>query len=470
MRRGRREIVAMRYKAMWSTAPAFLLLASLTAAEGAEAPKPAPAVDPRLQWFVDAKLGIFIHWGIYSVAGIPESWSFYNGDISYTDYMKQQAGFTATRYDPQAWAALFKKAGARYAVLTSKHHDGFALWDSKLSTLDVMLSPAKRDLIGPYCTALRSLGLKVGLYFSHLDWSHPDYPSLRGPGMAPSAYGNPYSHAAPGKENPEAWKRFLAFHRGQLREIGELFRPDLYWFDGDWDRSEEQWDMKGLRREILSRQPDTILNARMRGQGDYETPEQGVPILPPAPPWEFCMTMNDSWGYQPRDTNYKSTTQIIRTFAEVVGMGGNLLLDIGPKADGSIDSPQVERLESLGRWTGKHAEAIWGTTAGLPFGHFYGPTTLSKDQKTVFLFVFDTPKAPLAVRGIRNKIARAWVVGTTQDLKTTRSGGAAWNKIPGVTSIDVPAAALDPEVTVIGLTLEGALDLYRGAGGAIEAN
>jgi alpha-L-fucosidase len=450
--------------------PVASLLALLATTSAAEPAKPAPAVEPRLQWFVDAKLGIFIHWGIYAVNGIGESWSFYNGEISHADYLKQQAGFTAAKYDPQAWATLFKKAGARYAVLTSKHHDGFALWDTRLSTLDVMSSPARRDLIAPYCAALRAEGLKVGLYFSHLDWSHPDYASQRLPGMKPEERGNPFSHAAAGKEDPAAWKRFLAFHRGQLREIGELFHPDLYWFDGDWERSEEQWDMQGLRRELLARQPDTILNARMRGQGDYATPEQGVPILPPAPPWEFCMTMNDSWGYQPRDTSYKSVTQIIRTFAEVVGMGGNLLLDIGPRPDGTLDPPQVERLEALGRWTSKHSEAIWGTTAGLPFGHFYGPTTLGKDRQTVYLFVFDTPKAPVAIKGLRNKIARAWVVGTTQELKTTRVGGAAWNNIPGVTYVDVPTSSLDAEVTVIGLRLDEPLDLYHGEGGAVEAN
>ena len=124
---------------------------------------------------MDGKLGIFIHWGLYAVNGIPESWSFFNGQISYDDYMKQKPGFTAERYDPKAWAALFEEAGARYAVLTSKHHDGFALWPTELSDLDVMATPARRDLLQPYADALRAEGLKVGFYFSHLDWSHPDY-------------------------------------------------------------------------------------------------------------------------------------------------------------------------------------------------------------------------------------------------------------------------------------------------------
>src|SRR5260221_11361536 len=134
-------------------------------------------------WFADAKLGIFVHWGIYAVNGIPESWSFYNGEITYENYMKQLDGFTASAYDAGEWARLFKTAGARYAVLTSKHHDGFALWDTKLSPWNAKdASPAGRDLIGPYCAALRHEGLKVGLYFSHLDWAHPDYPTILPPG------------------------------------------------------------------------------------------------------------------------------------------------------------------------------------------------------------------------------------------------------------------------------------------------
>ena len=328
------------------------------------APEKAPPPDPRLEWFVDGKLGIFIHWGLYAVNGIAESWSFFNGQISYDDYMKQKPGFTAERYDPKEWAALFKEAGARYAVLTSKHHDGFALWPTELSDLDVMATPAGRDLLQPYADALRAEGLKVGFYFSHLDWSHPDYPTVRPKGLAPGERGNVFAYPAAGEEDPAAWERFLVFHRGQIKEISDRYRPDLFWFDGDWERDEEQWDMAGLRKDLLSWQPDTILNGRMKEYGDYDTPEQGLPIIPPAGPWEFCMTINDSWGYQVQDHNHKPTRQIIRTFAEIVGGGGNLLLDVGPYADGSLQPEQVERLEGLGRWTRKHEEAIYGTRTG----------------------------------------------------------------------------------------------------------
>jgi alpha-L-fucosidase len=427
-------------------------------------------LDPRLEWFVDGKLGIFIHWGLYAVNGIPESWSIFNGQISWDDYMKQKAGFTAERYDPEEWAALFKEAGARYAVLTSKHHDGFALWPTELSDLDVMATPAGRDLLAPYAAALRKEGLKVGFYFSHLDWSHPDYASVRPKRMSPGALENHFAWPAAGEEDPEAWERFLVFHRGQIKELSDRYHPDLFWFDGDWERDEEQWDMAGLRKQILSWQPDVILNGRMKEYGDYETPEQGLPIFPPEGPWEFCMTINDSWGYQKGDDNHKPTSQIIRTFAEIVGGGGNLLLDIGPYADGSLQPEQVDRLKGLGRWTSKHAEAIYGTRRGLPFGHFYGPTALSKDHRTLFLYVFDTPRAALRVKGVRNDVERVWVVGRDETLEWTRSGGAAWNDIPGVLLVDVPESVLDPDVTVVGIRLKGPLDLYHGSGGAVEAN
>lgn len=424
--------------------------------------------DPRLEWFVNAKLGIFIHWGIYAVNGIAESWSFFNGQISYDDYLKQLDGFTAEKYDPEEWAALFKKAGARYAVLTSKHHDGVALWDTKMSDLNVVKkTPAGRDLIAPYCEALRAEGLRVGLYFSHLDWSHPDYASVFNNGGVP---GNPNPFAYPEKEDSAAWERFLKFHRGQIKEISDKFKPDLWWFDGDWERSSAQWRMPELRKNILAWQPRTIINGRMGEYGDYQTPEQGVPIVRPDCPWEFCMTINDSWGFQKHDNNHKSAARIIQIFSECLGLGGNLLLDVGPKADGSITKPQKERLLELGAWIKKHKEAVYPTVAGLPFGHFYGPTTLTKDRTTIYLYLFDIPKDKITLKGVRNKIKNIRVVGKNKELEFDRSGGASWLNIPGVLLIDVPKKLLDKYVTVLAVELDGPLDLYHGAGQAIESN
>lgn len=185
-----------------------------------------------MQWFEDAKLGIFIHWGIYAVNGIDESWSFYNQYISYEDYMKQLAGFTASKYDPREWAGLIKESGARYAVLTAKHHDGVSLWDTRCNDLSVVKkTPAATDLIDPYMKALRKNGLKAGLYFSLLDWSHPDYPNF-------TRTGKRY------ESDSMRWNRFVDFNFCQLEELSKKFNPDLFWFDGDWEASAEAWRAK----------------------------------------------------------------------------------------------------------------------------------------------------------------------------------------------------------------------------------
>jgi len=418
-------------------------------------------IPEKMQWFADAKLGIFIHWGIYAVDGTSESWAFFNEEVPYEDYMKQSEGFTASKYDPEKWAKLFMEAGAKYSVLTSKHHDGMALWDTKMSDLNVVKkTPAGRDLLTPYVEALRKEGLKVGLYYSHLDWSHPDYASIAPPGASDDNR-NPFAYPAPGDEDPEAWERFLVFHRGQISEIMELFYPDLYWFDGDWERTGDQWKMKELREFILSQQPDAILNSRMNGYGDYATPEQGVPIEPVDGPWELCMTINDNWGFRFVDTNWKTSRQIIQIFAECIGMGGNLLLDVGPKEDGTIPGEQVRVLKDLGKWIGKHEEAVYQTKRGLPFGHFYGPTALNKTDDIVYLYLLDTPKEYIAVKGIRNDIKNIRVVGTDQMLSSKRIGGASWSHIPGILYIDIPGEVIDEYITVIALELDGELDLYH---------
>jgi len=444
------------------------LIASPGCQKGGKEAGPAPEVIERkeipekMEWFADAKLGIFIHWGIYAVDGTAESWAFFNNEVTYEDYMKQADGFTASKYDPQAWASLFREAGAKYAVLTSKHHDGMALWDTKMSDLNVVTqTPAARDLLTPYAEALREEGLKVGLYFSHLDWSHPDYASVTPPGFPEDGERNPFAHPAKGKEDTVAWNRFLEFHRGQITEIMEQFHPDLYWFDGDWERSGEQWKMKELREYILSEQPEAILNSRMNGYGDYATPEQGVPVEPVDGPWELCMTINDNWGFRHTDTNFKSSRQIIQIFSECIGMGGNLLLDVGPREDGTIPEEEVKILKDLGTWINKHREAVYLTQRGLPFGHFYGPTALNKSNEVVYLYVLDVPKEYIAVKGIRNQINKIRVVGTDHELTSKTFGGASWANIPGILYIDVPEQVLDKYITVIALELEGELDLYH---------
>ncbi|MEW1777848.1 alpha-L-fucosidase [Streptomyces sp. NPDC086777] len=409
-------------------------------------------------WFTDAKLGIFVHWGIYAVDGVQESWSFYDDVVPHDRYMSQLGRFTGAKYDPKAWADLFARAGARYAVLTSRHHDGVALWDTAYGDLSL-----GRDYLGPYAEALREHGLKVGLYYSHSDWNHPDYASTRKPGRPPELEDNRYSEVAAEDEDLDAWERFIAYRDGQIRELASRFRPDLLWFDGEWDRSEEQWRIPELAALIRSYVPHVVFNARMLGEGDYATPEQGAPVVPPDGPWELCLTINDSWGFQHHDHNHKSLAQLIRYFTETIGGGGNLLLDVGPMEDGTIPQPQAERLEGLGEWIRRHAEAVYGTGRGLPAGHHYGPSTLSADRRTLYLTLFDVPRAEIGVRGLATEVRRVTVLGTGTELGHRVTGGL--HEAVGVLWIDPPAAAdLDPHATVLAVELDGELELYRGSG------
>ncbi|MFI6879894.1 alpha-L-fucosidase [Streptomyces sp. NPDC050400] len=412
------------------------------------------------RWFTDGKLGVFIHWGIYAVDGVAESWSFFDGRVPYDTYMAQLDGFGAEHWDPDAWADLFVRAGARYAVLTAKHHDGVALWDTQANDLSVVKrTPAGRDLLAEYVAALRRRDIKVGLYYSHLDWSHPDYATIRPAGQDPDERGNPYSMPATGDEDPARWDAFLAFHRAQLTELLDLFAPDLLWFDGEWERGADQWRMAEIAAFIEERRPGTVVNGRLTGHGDYATPEQGVPVEPPPGPWELCLTINDSWGYQPQDDHHKSPRQLVRVLAETVGGGGNLLLDVGPRADGTILPEQADRLEKLGAWAARHAAALYGTGRGLPHGHFYGPSTLSADRRTLYLFLFDRPNEYAVVRGVRNAVRSARVLGSDTPVRAERVGGLG--DVPGWEYLYVSDDQLDPLCSVIALDLDGELDLYR---------
>jgi alpha-L-fucosidase len=415
--------------------------------------------EKRMQWFEDAKLGIFIHWGIYSVNGIDESWSFFNGYISHEDYMKQLNGFSAKNYKPVEWAKLFKESGAKYAVLTTKHHDGVALWNTGCSDLNVVKkSPAKTDLVQPFVNELRKNDLKVGLYFSLLDWSHPDYPNKT---KVEKRYEN----------DSVKWSRFVDFNFCQLGELSDKFNPDLYWFDGDWEQSAEKWKAKELSEMLRTKNPNVILNSRIQGYGDYATPEQGLPVTrPDSRYWELCMTMNDSWGFQHNDKNYKTPNQVINILVDCINKGGNLLLDIGPKADGTIPEEQVNILKELGNWTSKHAEAIYGTRAGIPAEHFYGPTATNKSGDILYLYLPYKPNGQIMIKGLKNKINRIYVVGNGTKLNWDIKMKQYWSAVPGIVYIDVPDEVLDEQVTVIAVLLDGKVDLYREKGQVIESN
>lgn len=436
-----------------------IILALLSSLLNAQHTENAEQKAVRMQWFKDAKLGIFIHWGIYGVNGIDESWSFFNGYISHADYMKQLDGFTAKNYDPTKWAELIAESGARYTVLTSKHHDGVALWDTQQDHYNVVdHTPAGKDLVGPFARAIRKKGLKLGLYYSLLDWSHPDYPNF-------TRQTKRYTKDA------VRWAQFTEFNFEQIKEISAKYKPDLYWFDGDWEQSASAWKAPEIREVLFKDNPQTIINSRLQGHGDYATPEQGLPVSkPPQTYWELCMTMNDSWGYQSNDHNYKTPNQIIRIFVDCISMGGNLLLDIGPDADGKIPDEQVGILKELGRWTHKHAEAIYGSEAGISKDHFYGPTALSKDRSILYLFLDNKPNGPISIKGLKNKINRIWVVGNGTKLNYDIKMKQYWSAVPGILYVEVPEDVQDEQVTVIAVLLDGPVSLFGSEVKAIESN
>lgn len=413
-------------------------------------------IKEKMQWFADAKLGIFIHYGIYSIKGIDESWSFHNKKISYPDYMNQLKGFTANQYKPDELAELIKESGARYAVMTTKHHDGVALWDSKYGQLNVVKkTPAKKDLLKPLYDALRTRGVKTGAYFSLIDWSHTDYPGFL---KDSSRY---EVNAQPAK-----WAKYLTFMNGQLDELAKQYNPDLWWFDGDWEHSAEEWKASAVRQKLLGYNPNTIINGRLQGFGDYDTPEQNFPVSRPNYKWwELCMTINDNWGYQPQDTNFKTPYEIISIFTDAVSYGGNLLLDIGPKGDGSIPPQEVNMLKELGAWNKKNGEGVFNTIAGMPQGHYYGASTLSKDSTTVYLFVPAKTSAPVLVKGLKNSIKKISVLGSDTPLTYKIVGKISWSAVPGLLYIPIPESQQDKYMSVIKIELNGKLDLYRGKGG-----
>jgi alpha-L-fucosidase len=420
-----------------------------------------PKIDPatikeKMQWFGDAKLGIFIHAGIYAVNGIDESWSFHNKKISHADYMKQLNGFTLKKYDPAYWADLVKESGARYAVITTKHHDGVAMYDTKLNNLSIVkATPAKRDMIKPFFEELRKRDIKCGAYFSLIDWSNADYPGF---------LKDSFRYIV--QNDFDRWNKFRAFFQGQIKEISNQFNPDLWWFDGDWEHSAEEWESEKVRYIILSKNPSSIINGRLQGYGDYATPEQNFPVSrPPAKWWELCMTINDNWGYQPTDKNWKTPYEVITIFVDAVANGGNLLLDIGPKEDGTIPEEAVNVLKELGAWNKKNGEAIFNTIGGIPQGHFYGPTTLSKDSTTLYLFVHGKINGQLMLKGLDCKIEDITVVGNGTKLTHKIVGKISWSPVPGLVYINLPEGVQDKYVTVLKLKLNKPIKLYNGQGG-----
>lgn len=448
-------------KKIITTALAALTLAMPAAAQKTEATETEAQKAERMEWFAKAKFGVFIHWGIYAVKGVSESWSFYNSYLPYDEYMAQCKGFTAQHYDPKAWVDLIQESGAKYTVITTKHHDGVALWDTKAGQISVKNNtPAGRDVLTPFVDEVRKSGLRLGLYYSLLDWSRDDYPN-------DTRKSTRYNI----KDDPQRWDSFCKFNFGQMEELSKAYKPDLWWFDGDWEQDAATWRSTEIVKLLRKYSPQCVINSRIAGYGDYATPEQGVPVVrPESKYWELCMTMNDSWGYQHTDTNYKTPHMLLRTYVDCLSNGGNLLLDIGPREDGTIPEEQVAILKEFGRWNHKHAEAIYDTRAGIPAEHFQGYTTLNTAGDILYLYLPYKPNGPIEIKGLMNKVNRVWVVGNGAMLNYKVFNKNYWNDIPGNLYIDVPDQVLDPQITVIAVLLDGPCKLYRGEGKVQTSN
>lgn len=375
---------------------------------------------PGGEWFIGAGFGLFVHWDHASQQGIEISWPLVGRSIipgatevedpvTVDEYQSSAATFNPIEWNATELARLAKRAGAQYVVFTARHHAGYSMFHTEHSDFGIQNSPFGRDVTREFVEAIRAEGIRVGIYYSLPDWNHPDYPAFQTSDLPykeehwpaaglPENADKPIATDRHRRSSPEQWARFQQYLRGQLTELLSNYGTiDLLWFDGEWERNEQEWDSAGLRELIKSLQPDVVINERLLGQGDYKTPEQAFPIEAPTGPWELCLTIGDNWAYRPDDTADKSPRSLVTTLIEVASRGGNLLLNIGPKGDGSLNPVQIERLHDIGSWMDRHAESVIGVqpTVGVDF---YGPSTARPG--TLYLHLVMTPVEEVVVRGL----------------------------------------------------------------------
>ncbi|MCA8952636.1 MAG: alpha-L-fucosidase, partial [Planctomycetes bacterium] len=368
---------------------AFLALAAgCSSQQGSASADPSigaaedPSAGERMAWWRDARFGMFIHWGLYAIPAGEWNGNMGHGEwiresahIPVGEYEKFQQQWNPEHFDPERWASLAAAAGMKYLVITSKHHDGFCLWDSEHTDWDVGHTPNPRDVLGELKAACDRHGVRFCTYHSIMDWHHPDYLPRRGWELGDRPVGD------------ADFTKFERYLHAQVGEIVDRYAPAVMWFDGEW---ESTWNHdRGLRLFALCRElaPAMIVNNRVdvhRGGmggfsasreacGDFATPEQEIPATGvPGVDWESCMTMNDHWGWNRADSHWKSTRELLHNLVDVASKGGNYLLNVGPRADGTFPPRAVERLQQLAEWMQGNGESIHGTTASvfdaLPFG------------------------------------------------------------------------------------------------------
>jgi alpha-L-fucosidase len=360
-------------------------------------------------WFRGLGLGVFIHWGHASTRGWELSWQMTGGvlnqeprldPVGCNEYFDNAAQFDPAAFDPAEWADLAWRAGARYVVFTAKHHDGFAMFDTGLSDYSITKhTPFGRDATGEIVEAFRARGFRIGIYFSIIDWHHPDYPRYTDETVTKPYIVGSYPRVAPAK-----WERYRTFMLGQLTELltgyGDL---DIVWLDGEFEHTADEWRFDEIRALIRAHQPGALVNDRCLGYGDFATPEQQLPIVAPDRPWEVCMTMNSTWGYVPSDDNWKSPVVLLHALIEAVSMGGNLLINVGPMGDGAFPPQAATRLEVLASWLERNGDSVHDVTPGLDLWQFHGPSTkrTAPDGGTrLYLHLVSRPYERVVVRGL----------------------------------------------------------------------
>lgn len=394
----------------------------------------------RTKWFMDARFGMFIHWGLYAIPACGE-WVMSEREMTVAEYEKYFDLFDPADYQPREWARLAKAAGMKYAVLTAKHHDGFCLFDSALTDYKATNTKAGRDLVREFLEAFRAEGIKVGLYFSIIDWHHPDFPK----------YGDkqhPMRNREEYKDEKIDFDRYLTYMHGQVKELVTNYgKLDLLWFDFSYDdMCGEKWKATDLIRMVREHQPDVVIDNRLEGagdnhgsiatanpliySGDFASPEQ---IIPPGGvqdelgeqiPWELCATMNNHWGFCNYDYDYKSPEMLVRKLVECVSKGGNMILNVGPDARGNIPKQSREILEKIGAWMKKNGESIYGCgICELPkpeWGRY------TKKGNTIYAHVYEEPLGALPLYGIApERLDKVYYVENGSEMKR----GEAWNTV-----------------------------------------
>jgi alpha-L-fucosidase len=419
--------------------------------------------DARMEWWRESRFGMFIHWGLYAVpagtykgqrvGGIGE-WIMNNGKIPIEEYEQFAKQFNPVKFNADEWVQIAKNAGMKYIVITSKHHDGFCLWDSKVTNYDIMdATPFKRDVLKELSKACKKHGIRLCFYHSIMDWHHPD---AQGP-----FYPN-YNDTK--KSNPNFANYVENYMKPQLKELLTGYgNIGVLWFDGEWIKDWTEPQGKALYQYVRSLKPDIIINNRVgKGRqgmeglskssedaGDFGTPEQQIPATGlPGVDWETCMTMNDTWGYKSYDQNWKSTEDLIRKLADIASKGGNFLLNVGPTAEGLIPAASVERLANIGKWMAVNSESIYGTTAS-PIGAVPWGRCTAKPGK-LYLHVFNWPAdGNLHVPAVKGEVKKAYLLAESKHTKLT-----VRSDVEGRAIIVLPKHAPDPVDSVVVLEIK----------------